>query len=127
MHGLNKVFLMGYLGQAPEERRSSTGSPYTVLNLATHHKSYKKDDHPEAIKTSWFQVSVWGKQAETCTRYLNKGQGVFVEGYLNPYKTKTEDGDDRYGMGINASKIEFLPRAINERESMDGGMNPRTP
>ena len=111
MQGLNKVFLMGYLGHAPEERRSSQGTPYTLLNLATHHKSYRSEDETAEDKTSWFQVSVWGKQAETCTRYLQKGQGVFVEGYLNPYKTKTQDGDDKYGMAINASRVEFLPRA----------------
>lgn len=120
MQGLNKVFLMGYLGHTPEERKSSQGTPYTILNLATHQKSYRKDPENPEERTSWFQVSVWGKQAETCTRYLHKGQGVFVEGYLNPYKSKGDNGSEQYGLAINASKVEFLPRTRGLEASDNG-------
>ena len=111
MQGMNKVFLMGYLGQEPEPRTSSGGRAYTVLNLATHRRSYSKEDESTEIKTQWFQVCVWGKQAETCSKYLAKGQGVMIEGYLNPYISAAEGGEQRYGMAITASHVEFLPRA----------------
>lgn len=110
MNGMNKVFLMGYLGQPPESRTSTTGKAYTVLNLATHRRTQSNENEAAETKTQWFQICVWGKQAETCTRYLEKGQGVMVEGYLNPYQSATSDGQKRYGIAINASHVEFLPR-----------------
>ena len=111
MQGMNKVFLMGYLGQQPEGRTSTNGKAYTVLSLATHRRNYSNESEQAAeVKTQWFQVCVWGKQAETCSRYLEKGQGVMVEGYLNPYQTATKEGEKRYGLAINASHVEFLPR-----------------
>ncbi len=117
MQGLNKLFLLGYLGQEPEARTSSGGRPYTLLNVATHKRTYSGESEAPETKTQWFQVCVWGKQAETCSRYLSKGQGVMVEGYLNPYKTPTTDGH-RYGLAINASHVEFLPRT-KQRELED--------
>lgn len=109
MQGMNKLFLLGYLGQEPEERTSSGGKKYTVLNVATHKRSYTGESEALESKTQWFQVCVWGKQAQTCSRYLSKGQGVMVEAYLNPFKTTSAEGN-RYGMAINASHVEFLPR-----------------
>ena len=110
MYGFNRVFILGNLGKQPELEQSENGQNYTNLSIATNHLSRSKEGERQ---TDWFWVRVWGKQAENCTRYLQKGQGVMVEGYLNSYKSEKPDGSGRpeTRVGINAIKVEFLPKS----------------
>ena len=80
MKSLNRVFLMGHLGRAPELMQSKAGKPYTRLNLATHRSWGTGDDQREEI-TDWHSVFVWGTLAERCTANLLPGNIYMADGY----------------------------------------------
>ena len=109
MQGINKLFILGNLGNAPQIQTGKTGQPYAHLSIATHRTFSGEDGKKEA--TDWHNVRVWGRQAETCAKYLQKGQPVFVEGYLSNYNISQEDGKTERRVGINALRVDFLPRA----------------
>lgn len=115
MQGLNRIFLLGYLGSEPQLYSTKSGRQYAGLSLATHRiRGGAEDEGERKEATDWHFVRVWGKQAETCTKYLTKGQPVMVEGYLTQYTQVQADGSEpRKRTGINAIKVEFLPRAID--------------
>ncbi len=91
MQGLNKIFLLGRLGNDPQIYSTSTGRPYTGLSLATQRTTnIEGEDGKTKDTTDWHYVRVWGKQAENCAKYLTKGQPVLVEGYLSHYTQARE-------------------------------------
>lgn len=112
MNGYNKIILLGYLGHDPELMTSTKGKQYTHLSIATRRTHMAQHENKEVV-TDWHQVKVWGPQAQTCAKYLRKGSGVMVEGYLSPYETQTPQGEMLKKVGIHALKVEFLPRAKN--------------
>jgi len=73
-----KIIIIGNLGRDPEMRYTPDGKAVTSFSVATSRKYNDKDE------TTWFTVSVWGKQAESCNQYLTKGSKVLVEGRLRP-------------------------------------------
>ena len=113
MSSLNRTFLMGNLGAAPELLLSPTGKKYTRLNLATHRIS-KNDIGSWESNTDWHRVTVWGQQAENCVNYLNKGQAVLVEGYLSPYLKELENGKNLNMVSVTAQSVEFLTKATKK-------------
>ncbi|MEQ1665394.1 MAG: single-stranded DNA-binding protein [Bdellovibrionales bacterium] len=136
MQGINKIFLMGYLGSTPKLNSSSGGKQYTGLSLATHRSTQRRFDGRDSSlsgegdnssaeandkkkATDWHYVHVWGKQAELCTKYLTKGQPVMVEGYLTQYTQKNEAGVPKTRTSINALKVEFLPRLSSASSASD--------
>jgi single-strand DNA-binding protein len=78
-----KIFLAGNLGRDPETRYTPGGMPVTSFSLATNERWTDQDGQPQE-RTTWWQVSVWGKQGETIGQYLSKGRQVFIEGRMNP-------------------------------------------
>lgn len=105
MSSVNKVILVGRLGEAPELMQTSTGDSYTHLSLATD-AIVGKGQQP---KTDWFRVTVWGKTAETCSKYLGKGRQVYVEGRLqNRSWVDPATGSKKYSTDIVASQVTFL-------------------
>ena len=109
MTGLNRIFLMGYLGSTPRITMSRKGTPYTMLSIC----SPKKRGDGEAEQKSqadWHQVHVWGKQSELCAKFLNKGRVVLVEGYLAQYSVDNEGKKERR-TAINAVRVDWLPKA----------------
>jgi single stranded DNA-binding protein len=89
MKSMNRVFLMGHLGGAPELRTSKNGNPYTRLRLATN-KFMAKEDGTKDTKTDWHSVFVWGDDANRCAEYLRTGALVFVEGSLSYWEVALE-------------------------------------
>lgn len=77
------IIIVGNLGRDPEMRYTPSGQAVTNLSVATNRK-YTGSDGQQVKETTWFRVSVWGKQAETCSQYLRKGSAVLVEGRLVP-------------------------------------------
>ncbi|HPR35429.1 MAG TPA: single-stranded DNA-binding protein [Anaerolineaceae bacterium] len=73
-----KLIIIGNLGRDPEMRYTPDGKAVTSFSVATSRKYNDKDE------TTWFRISVWGKQAESCNQYLTKGSKVLVEGRLRP-------------------------------------------
>lgn len=109
MFSLNRVYLVGHLGSQPTLRVSTRGQSYLNLNLATQ-KRWKNDNDQWEEKTHWHTVTVWGKEAELCQKHLRKGQAVFIEGHLSPYKIEAsvENGTPpRHIQGITADRVRF--------------------
>jgi single-strand DNA-binding protein len=80
-----QIIIVGNLGRDPEMRYTPSGTQVTSLNVATNRK-YTGSDGQLVKETTWFRVSVFGKQAEACAQYLKKGSAVLVEGRLTPDK-----------------------------------------
>ncbi len=114
-----KIIIIGNLGRDPEMRFSPDGNPVTSFSVATSRK-YKDVD-----ETTWFRVSVWGKQAESCNQYLRKGSKVLVEGRLYPDSQtggprvyQRNDGSWGSSYEITAESVRFMsPRS----EGVGGG------
>lgn len=133
MQGLNKIFLLGYLGHSPQVFKAKDGQVYASLSLATHRRRHSSDDSEVRDFTDWHYVRVWGKQAENCIKYLSKGQPVLVEGFLTQYTQVAQDGSNQRRIGITATRVDYLPRKkdasgalSNEFDTERSEMDPST-
>ena len=104
---VNKVLLIGRLGNNPEIRYTNTGTAVANFNLATSENWNDKNGQKQE-RTEWHRVVVWGKLAELCEKYLSKGRQCFVEGRLQTRSWDDKDGNKRYTTEIVASTIQFL-------------------
>lgn len=109
-----KVVIAGNLGGDPEMRYTPQGDAVTSFNVATNRRWTGRDGQP-GEETTWFRVSVWGKQAESCNQYLTKGRQVLVEGTLTPDRETggprvwtTNEGQHRASYEIRAITVQFL-------------------
>lgn len=110
MNGINRVFLIGYLGADPELQTSKEGKSYVRLSLATHYNR-RLDTGERENTTVWHRVTVWGKTAERCQSSLQKGVPLAVEGYLSRYTYSRDDGSEVQATGIVAREVHFIGRA----------------
>ncbi len=94
--GINKVILIGHLGQDPETRYTSNGNTVTNLNLATSEIWKDKNTGKNKEKTEWHKVVLFGKLAEIAAEYLHKGSQIYIEGSLKTRKWQDKNGNDRY-------------------------------
>jgi single-strand DNA-binding protein len=105
---LNKVMVIGHLGQDPEIRYTPTGLPVVNFSVATD-EAFVDSDGKRQERTEWHRVVVIGKFALTCNEYLKKGRQVFVEGRLRNREFETKsDGRKQRHTEIVASRIQFL-------------------
>lgn len=109
MASLNKVCLIGYLGQTPTVQYSREGTAVCHLSLATD-ESYTSRDGEKVNRTEWHRVNVFGKQAENCGQYLTNCSLVYVEGSLGTRKWQDKDGNDKYSTEVTARIVKFLDR-----------------
>lgn len=94
--GVNKVFLVGNLGQDPDVRTTGAGTQVVSLNIATD-ESYKDKASGQLVpKTEWHRVVLFGKIAEVAGNYLKKGSKIYIEGKLQTRKWQSKEGVDRY-------------------------------
>lgn len=117
------ITLVGNLGRDPELRYTPAGQPVTDLSVAT--KEVWRDQAGEKQdRTTWWKVSVWGKQAENCNQFLAKGSRVLVEGTLrgdesgNPRTYQKKDGTTGSSFEMTAKEVRFLSA---KNGSDDGG------
>ena len=103
---LNKVMLIGRLGQEPELKYTQSGQAVTNFSLATD-EGYTRDGQ-KVEKTEWHKIVVWGKQAEMCSNYLSKGRLIMAEGKLQTRQWEDQNGQKRYTTEIVAFNIQFL-------------------
>ncbi|UAJ65919.1 single-stranded DNA-binding protein [Candidatus Schneideria nysicola] len=94
--GVNKVILIGNLGQDPEIRYMSNGNAVTNINLATSETWRDKQNDEIKEKTEWHRIVIFGKQAEIVNEYLKKGSQIYIEGSLQTRKWQDQNGQDRY-------------------------------
>nr|ELR5127974.1 single-stranded DNA-binding protein [Providencia rettgeri] len=94
--GVNKVILIGHLGQDPEIRYIPNGGAVANLTLATSESWRDKQSGEMREKTEWHRVCIFGKLAEIAGEYLKKGSQVYIEGSLQTRKWQDQSGQDRY-------------------------------
>ena len=116
--GLNKVMLIGHLGQDPEVTYTQGGVAIAKFSLATSEKWNDKNTGEKKEKTEWHRITVFDKQAENAGRYLSKGKQVYIEGKIQYYQYE-KDGVTMYGSDILAGQIQFL----GSRDAQDQGSN----
>lgn len=104
-NSINKVILIGNLGSDPEVREVG-GSPVANFSLATNETWTDKSGQKQE-RTQWHRITVWGKLAEVCGRYLSKGKKVYVEGRIG-YRDVEKDGVTTRYTDITATSIQFL-------------------
>ncbi len=106
--GLNKVMLIGHLGNDPELRTTTSGQSKVNFTLATT-ESFKDSDGNWQEKPEWHRIIVWGKLAEICNQYLKKGRQVYVEGRLQTRSwDDTKSGEKRYTTEIICTDMQML-------------------
>jgi single-strand DNA-binding protein len=108
MMSVNKVIILGRLGQDPELKYTPSGAAVCNFSLATSESWTDKSSGQKNEKTEWHRVVVWGKLAELCNQYLSKGRQAFVEGKLQTRSWDDKDGNKRYTTEISASTVQFI-------------------
>ena len=126
---LNKVMLIGHLGDNVKMHYFEGGGSIGRFPLATNETYTKKDSGEKVTNTDWHTVVVRNKAAEICEKYLTKGDKVYVEGKIKTRKWQDESGNDRYSTEINVDEFTFLstkstpegndPPATQEKEEKD--------
>ncbi len=108
MSGVNKVIILGRLGNAPELRTLPNGDPVARISVATSDTWIDKQSGEKKENTEWHTVIAFRKLAEIFEKYLKKGSQIYVEGKLRTRKWQAQDGTDRYTTEIIADKLEML-------------------
>lgn len=105
--GINKVILVGNLGDDPETKYTQGGMAVTTLRLAT--SSVRKDkDGNQTERTEWHRVKLFGKLGEIAGEYLKKGRQVYIEGSIRYDKFTGQDGVEKYFTDIVADEMQML-------------------
>jgi single-strand DNA-binding protein len=127
--GINKVILIGNLGQDPESRSTPGGTTVTNLRIATSESWKDKTSGEMKEQTEWHTVVLWNRLGEVAAEYLRKGSQVFIEGRLRTRKWQDKTGNDRYTTEIVASEMQMLggrggggAAASETRDSRDPGV-----
>lgn len=119
MAGVNKVIVLGRLGQDPEMKAVGQGATVTRLSVATSENWVDKSGQKQE-RTEWHRVVVWGKLAEICGKYLSKGRQVYVEGKLQT-RSWEDNGQKKYSTEIVASTVQFLGSNAEAGASSNAG------
>ncbi len=106
--GVNKVIIVGNLGQDPETRYMPSGSAVTNFTVATNESWKDKQTGEQKERTEWHRVSMFNRLAEVAAEYLRKGSQVYIEGKLRTRKWQGKDGSDRYTTEIIADEMQML-------------------
>ena len=103
----NRIILVGNLGRDPELRYTPQGTPVCSFSMATNER--RKDRNGEMQdQTTWFKVTLWGRQAETASQYLHKGKPVYIEGRLRVEEWTDRDGKPRQTLEVTATDMQFI-------------------
>jgi single-strand DNA-binding protein len=117
MNNLNSVLIEGHLAKDPELSYTSTGRPVGRLRIGCN-RSFKKDDEYQQ-EASFFDITVWGRQAEVCSEHLEKGRGVRVVGRLKEDRWQDQEGNNRSKVQIVAEHVEFMPKPAAEGDAAE--------
>ena len=126
MAGISKVILVGNLGRDPETRYTPNGTMNVRFTMAVSRR-FRDQGGQDQERTTWFQVTAWGKLAETVDRlsqsgYLGKGKQVYVEGRLESREYQDQQGQTRFSLDVNATELQLLgSRGDTEGGQFGGG------
>tara|TARA_R100000655_G_scaffold81864_1_gene121367 strand:+ start:70 stop:438 length:369 start_codon:yes stop_codon:yes gene_type:complete len=105
--GVNKVILIGNLGQDPEVRPTPSGTMTTSFSMATS-RTYKDKTGEKQQETQWHKIITWGKLAEFCGEYLSKGKSIYIEGRIEYRTWQDKEGNKRNTTEIVADTVNFV-------------------
>ena len=120
MSGVNKVILIGNLGNDPEIKATQSGSQLANFSVATSETWKDKNTGERQEKTEWHKVVMFGRQAEVAGQYLQKGSKVFIEGKLSTRKWEDKSGNTRYTTEIVGSYMQMLGEKSQQPPQTDG-------
>ena len=107
MGSVNKVILVGNLGQDPELKNTPSGQSVCNFSLATN-EVYKNKAGEKQERVEWHRIVVWGPQAESCHKYLRKGSSAYIEGRNQTRQWDDKDGNKRYTTEVVGDRVVFL-------------------
>lgn len=113
--GINKVILIGNLGNDPEIRYMPSGDAFANISIATNESWKDKKTGENHDKTEWHNVALFGRLAEIAGEFLKKGSKVYIEGKLQTQKWKDKEGQDRQATKILGKELQML-----DSRAMDG-------
>jgi single-strand DNA-binding protein len=116
--GVNKVIIVGNLGQDPEVRYMPNGNAVANITVATS-ETWKDQQGQQQDRTEWHRIVIFGKLAEIAGEYLRKGAQVYMEGRLQTRKWKDQQGVDRFTTEVIADTMQML----GSRQSSNGQAN----
>ncbi len=119
--GVNKVILIGNLGQDPEVRYMPSGGAVANITIATSETWRDKATGEQKEKTEWHRVTLYGKLAEGAGEYLRKGSQVYIEGQLQTRKWQDQSGQDRYSTEVVVQGYNGIMQMLGGR-AQQGGM-----
>ncbi len=119
-NSLNKVMLIGHLGKKPELTYiPQTERAVAKFSLATSERYFNPSTNESSDRTEWHNIVAWGKLAEFCEKYLNKGKQIYLEGKLRHRSWEDKDGNKRYATDVEAQNITFLGKREDQTEDQD--------
>ena len=125
--GVNKVILVGNLGQKPEMRYTATQTAVANLSIATTESWKDKESGENRDKTEWHRVVFFGSLAEIAEKYLDKGSSVYVEGKIQTRKWQDKDGNDRYTTEVLGNQLTMLGSRSSSESSNQTDNSSNTP
>ncbi|MES2310892.1 MAG: single-stranded DNA-binding protein [Pseudomonadota bacterium] len=125
--GINKVILVGNLGNDPEVRYTTSGTAIASLSIATSESWTDKQSGEKQERTEWHRVKMFGRLAEIAGEYLKKGRQVYIEGSLRTDKYTDKSGVEKYSTDIIASEMQMLGGNEGGGGGGGGGQRERPP
>jgi len=120
MAGVNKVILVGRLGQDPELKYTNSGTSVCRFSIATS-ENWKDKEGQKQERTEWHRIVVWGKLGTLCSEYLKKGRQVYLEGRIQTRSWEDKStGQKRYTTEVVGTTIQFLGSAKDRNEAPAG-------
>ena len=122
MTSFNKVILLGNLTRDPEVRYTPNGIAVASFAIAVNRKYKQGDETKEEV--SYIDIVVFGKQAESCGQYINKGDSVLIDGRLQQRRWETEEGQKRNKIEVVAQSVNFMPKRSSGGGQAQGHAEP---
>ncbi len=121
MANINRVVLVGNLTRDPELRHTPSGTSVCKLRVAVNTRQKDPATGQWGDKPNYFDVTVWGNQAESCAQYLGRGRPVGIDGRLDWREWETQDGSKRQAVEIIADTVQFLGSRGDGESRSEGG------
>lgn len=115
--GVNKVILIGYLGQEPDVRSMPSGGAVTTISLATSESWRDRQTGQQQERTEWHRVVFMGKIGEIAGQYLKKGTHIYLEGKLQTRKWQDQNGQERFTTEVMVDSFNGVMQILGGRES----------
>lgn len=127
MSSVNKVVILGYLGNNPEVRTFQNGGVVANISVATSERWTDKNTGEKKEQTEWHRISLYNRLGEIAANHLSKGSYVYIEGSLQTRKWKDQQGVEHYTTEIKARELRMLGGTRNSQQNNSQGQNNTAP